>query len=339
VRLLASLGCVLLIAACGGGTPSGIPGVTGPATTTPAPAAIWPLRGIAARELSLIKRRPLVVKVANDPNSRPQTGLNQADLIIEIPVEGNITRLAVVYHSEEPSRVGPVRSARQSDLNYLSTLKAILVHVGASEAVAQMVRDAAKSGAFVDVDEFQHPEAFERTTDKPAPYNTYTSGAKAREAAGAAGRESVEVPALPFEGNTADAAKSDKAADSVVIPYPLDSQRVKYDWNNTGGYRRTQGGQPTTDGGKDVLPSNIVIIKTDVKEIPGTADAAGAPSVDFRATGTGPLIVFTRGKRFEGTWSRQGTEMYTFADASGKTIALLQGLTWIHIVPTTFDIQ
>ena len=297
------------------------------------------MRGIAAQDLTTIKRRPLVVKVANDPASRPQTGLNQADLIIEIPVEGNITRLAVVFHSQEPARVGPVRSARQSDLNYLSTLNAILVHVGASETVAQMVREAAKSGAFVDVDEFQHPEAFERTTDKPAPYNTYTSGAKVRDAAGAAGRESVDIPALPFERNTKDAATTDKSADSIVIPYPLDSQRVKYDWNDRGGYKRTQGGQPTTDGGKDVVPNNVVIIKTDVREIPGTADAAGAPSVDFRATGTGPLVVFTRGKRFEGTWSRQGTEMYTFADASGKTIALLEGLTWIHIVPTTFDIQ
>jgi hypothetical protein len=339
VRLLASLGCVLLIAVCGGNSPSGIPGVSGPATTTPAPAAIWPLRGTAAQDLASIKRRPLVVKVANDPNSRPQTGLNQADLIIEIPVEGSITRLAVVFHSQDPSRVGPVRSARQSDLNYLSTLKAILSHVGASESVAKMVRDAAAGGAFVDVDEFQHPEAFERTTDKPAPYNTYTSGAKAREAAGAAGKESVDIPALPFGANTKDAAKSDKPGESIVIPYPLESQKVKYEWNNSGGYKRTQGGQPTTDGGKDVLPNNVVIIKTDVTEIPGTADAAGAPSVDFRATGSGPLVILTRGKRFEGTWSRQGTEMYTFADASGKTIALLEGLTWIHIVPATFDLQ
>ena len=253
------------------------------------------------------------MKVANDANSRPQTGLLQADLIIEIPVEGNITRLAVVYQSQEPARVGPVRSARQSDLNYLSTLKPILTHVGASDLVAKLVRDASNSGAFVDVDEFEHPDAFERTNDKPAPYNTYTSGAKIRQAAGDKGKQSVDVPGLPFDGLVKGPPTDGK---SLTVPYPDAAQLVTYAFDDAGGYRRTQGGQATTDGGKEVHPQNIVIIKTDVNEIPGTADAAGSPSVDYRATGTGPLIVLRDGRRFEGTWTRQGTEMYKLADAS-----------------------
>ncbi|TMG65398.1 MAG: DUF3048 domain-containing protein, partial [Chloroflexi bacterium] len=108
--------------------------------------AAWPLRGTPASDASAIHRRPLVVKVANDPGARPQTGIADADLIIELPVEGGLTRLSVVFQSKDPSRVGPVRSARQSDLNYLPTLHAILAHVGASESVTKMVRDAASSG-------------------------------------------------------------------------------------------------------------------------------------------------------------------------------------------------
>ena len=38
-------------------------------------------------------------------------------------------------------------------------------------------------------------------------------------------------------------------------------------------------------------PDNVVVIQTDVKEIPGTADAAGAPSVDYRSTGSGPVVI------------------------------------------------
>jgi hypothetical protein len=326
-----------VIAGCGGTEPS--------ASTSSAPAtsaaskAVWPLRGTTA-DANAVKTRPIVVKVANDPNSRPQTGLNQADLIIEIPVEGSITRLAVVFQSQDPARVGPVRSARQSDLNYLSTLKAILVHVGASDTVAKLVRDAANGGAFVDVDEFEHADAFERTTDKPAPYNTYTSGAKIRQAAGDKGKAPVDVPGLPFDGSAkGEPAKSDVAGASFTVPYVLESQRTTYEYDGSTGYRRTQGGTKTTDSGKDVVPQNIVIIKTEVTEIPGTADAAGSPSVDYRATGTGPLVVFRGGKRFEGTWSRQGTEMYKLADASGAPITLLPGLTWLHIVPSSFDIR
>src|SRR5919204_361106 len=242
----------------------------------PAAPAVWPLRGTAAPDANAIHRRPLVVKVANDPGARPQTGIADADLVFEIPVEGGLTRFALVFQSKEPAKVGPVRSARQSDLNYLTTLHAILAHVGASESVTKMVRDAAASGGFVDVDEFQHADAFERVTDRAAPYNAYTSATKLRQAAAGAG---------------------------------------------------------------EVLPDNVVVIKTDVNQIPGTADAAGAPSVDYRATGTGAVVVLREGKRFEGTWTRQGSDMYRFADASGKEILLKPGLTWIHIVPASFDLS
>jgi hypothetical protein len=337
-RFLSGILTLAVVTACGPNAPAAAPSASGTTEASVATAPTWPLRGGAADAAA--KRRPLVVKVANDANSRPQTGLLQADLIIEIPVEGNITRLAVVFHSQDPARVGPVRSARQSDLNYLATLKSILVHVGASETVAKLVRDAAKTGAFVDVDEFEHPGAFERTTDKPAPYNTYTSGEKIRRAAGDKGAERVDVPSLPFDGAVkGGASKTYTAGDAFTVRYPAASQLVTYEYDGSGGYRRTQGGDKTTDGGKPVLPQNVVIVKTEVGELPGTADAAGAPSVDYRATGTGPLLVFRDGKRFEGTWSRQGTEMYKLTDSAGAVIALRPGLTWLHIVPATLDIE
>lgn len=296
--------------------------------------AAWPLRGTPASDASEIHRRPLVVKVANDPGARPQTGIADADLIIEIPVEGGLTRLSVVFQSKDPSRVGPVRSARQSDLNYLPTLHAILAHVGASESVTKMVRDAASSGGFVDIDEFQHADAFERSTDRVAPYNAYTSASKLRQAAGSAAEQSVDVGALEY--GDAQAASTDGA--TLTIPY---AERVRYEFDPArGAYHRTAGGTKTLDtAAGEVLPENVVVIKTDVKDIPGTADAAGAPSVDYRGTGSGPVVILRDGKRFDGTWSRQGTEMYRFADASGKEIGLKPGLTWMHIVPTSFDLS
>src|SRR5207248_2192938 len=141
-------------------------------------SATWPLRGTPAPNADAIRTRPLVVKVAADPAARPQSGLADADLVLEIPVEGGLTLYAVVFQSKDPQKVGPVRSARQSDLNYLSALHAIVAHVGASEPVTKLIRDAASANGFVDVDEFQHPDAFERTSDRVAPYNAFTNGAK-----------------------------------------------------------------------------------------------------------------------------------------------------------------
>ena len=333
LRTLALI-AVLCVTACGS---SGAPGTGGPITLPIASAApaVWPLRGTPAPSADAARARPIVVKVPNDIAARPQTGLADADLIIEIPVEGGLTRLAVVFQSKDPARVGPVRSARQSDLNYLSVLHPILAHVGASEQVTKLVRDASKTAGFVDIDEFEHPEAFERTTDRVAPYNAYTSAAKLRAAAGAVGNATVDVGALAY-GDAA--AGGEQSGTSLTVPY---GEPVRYEYDaGRGAYHRSYGGgAKTLDAvAGEVLPDNVVVIRTEVTQIAGTADAAGAPSVDYRSTGSGPVVILRDGKRLEGTWSREGNAMYTFKDAAGHAIALKPGLTWMHIVPMEFAI-
>ena len=145
---------VLTLASCApAAAPASASSASASSSANSAPV-VWPLRGTPASSADAAKTRPIVVKVGNDAQARPQTGIADADLVIEVLVEGGITRLAVVFQSKDPARVGPVRSARQSDLNYLSPLHAILAHVGASEAVTKAVRDAAQSGGFIDVDEY-----------------------------------------------------------------------------------------------------------------------------------------------------------------------------------------
>ncbi len=331
----AALALVILIAAaCAQRSGAGAPQVVTTPTAAAKPA-VWPLRGTSAPNADAVRKRPLVVKIANDPAARPQSGMAQADMVMEIVVEGGITRYALIFQSQDPDRVGPVRSARQSDLGYLPMLKAIVAHVGASQEVTKLVRDAAKGGAFIDIDEFEHADAFERITQRQVPYNAYTSGKKVRDAAGAAGAEKVNVPALGF-----GPAGAGEDASSLVVPYE-GAQRVEYEYDAVStSYKRTQGGQATLDenGKKDVRPDNVVVIKTDITQIPGTADSTGAPSVDYRATGSGPVVVLRDGKRFEGSWSRQGDDMYVFKDATGAAILLKPGLTWIHIVPIAFEL-
>src|SRR5256885_4676342 len=324
----------VVLCVCGGDGPT-LPVQVAPPSTP----AIWQLRGTTAPDGDAIHKRPLVIKVANDPAARPQSGMAQADLVLEIPVEGGITRYALVFQSQDPSKAGPVRSARQSDLNYLPALRAILAHVGASESVTQMVRDAAKSGSFVDIDEFQHAGAFERVAGKVAPYNAYTSGSKIRDAAGDAGRARVDVPALQVDASVGKAAG--KAPTSLAIPY-TGAGKVTYAFDAAAGsYHRTQGGQATMDADakKEVMPDNVVVIKTEVKEIPGTADVTGAPSVDFRATGTGAVVILREGKRFDGTWTRGGTsDMYRFADSAGPPIPPKPRLPRTPIPPADYHL-
>ena len=61
-------------------------------------------------------RPALVVKIDNHPDARPQAGLNQADIVLEENVEG-ITRFAAVFQTTDADPVGPIRSARTTDID------------------------------------------------------------------------------------------------------------------------------------------------------------------------------------------------------------------------------
>ena len=62
----------------------------------------------------------LVVKIDDTANARPQVGLEFADVVYIEQVEGGLTRLAAVFSSNIPVRIGPVRSARISDIDLLA---------------------------------------------------------------------------------------------------------------------------------------------------------------------------------------------------------------------------
>ena len=333
-RLVVLVAAVLV--ACSG-NPSTPPGAASSSSGAPASAAakaIWPLRGTEAPSADAAKRRPIVVRVPNDPSARPQSGLADADVVFEMLVEGGITRYAVVFHSRDAQTVGPIRSARLSDLHYLPMLRGILAHVGASGPVLDRIRQAAQSGQFVDLDQFRHGDAYDRVSSRPAPQNVYTSTQRIRDAAKDSAK--VDVPALEFD---AAVPAGGKAAASLVVPY-AGAQRVEYRYEN-GAYTRIQDGKPTQDDAakKAVAPDNVVVIQTEISEVKSIVeDELGSFSLEIRSTGTGPVVILRDGQRFEGTWSREGTDMYRFKDASGKPLKLKPGLTWIHVVPLDFDL-
>src|SRR5215204_5667767 len=85
----------------------------------------------------------IAVKVENIAAARPQVGLNQADITFVQEVEGAQTRLIAVYHSRFPKRVGPVRSARSTDVQLLPLFgNPGLVYSGANRRVQRKINNA-----------------------------------------------------------------------------------------------------------------------------------------------------------------------------------------------------
>ena len=77
------------------------------ATTTTAAPVIAPLTGMVDPTGESQSRPVLTVKVENTPDALPQWGIDQADVVYEEIVEGNITRLAAMFNSHAPDKIGP----------------------------------------------------------------------------------------------------------------------------------------------------------------------------------------------------------------------------------------
>ena len=89
---------------------------TRPRRPTPTPELLSPLTGMPIEE----PRPVLVVKLDNTQYAQPHAGLDKADLVYLEEVEYGITRLAAVFSSHLPKRIGPVRSARITDIDLLA---------------------------------------------------------------------------------------------------------------------------------------------------------------------------------------------------------------------------
>ena len=85
----------------------------------------------------------LVVKIDDTKFARPQIGLKEADLVYIEQVEGGVTRLAAVYSSTIPPRIGPVRSARISDIELLAQFGKIIFSFSGAQKKLRPVIDSA----------------------------------------------------------------------------------------------------------------------------------------------------------------------------------------------------
>jgi hypothetical protein len=85
----------------------------------------------------------LVVKIDDTRSARPQIGLEDADLVYIEQVEGGLTRLAAIYSSVIPQNIGPVRSARISDIDILSQYgKVVFAYSGAQRAMLSVIANS-----------------------------------------------------------------------------------------------------------------------------------------------------------------------------------------------------
>lgn len=304
-----------------------------PTTTTTVPDVLrMPLTGEPLDDESEIPDRPaLVVKISNYPPSIiPQSGLNDADIVIEEIINDGATRLAAVFHSTESDPVGPIRSGRAQDINLLLALnRPLFAWSGGNPAVTRAVRDS----DLIDLDARFTPGYYRRSGRSDA--NTLYSSTEVlwAQTPEEAGRPTRVFPYLPV----GEEPEGEPATD---INLQLDDVRAQWTYDPESGryFRRQNGQQHTTEQGgevNEVWADNVVVMMADY----GVNPADGNP--DAQVLGSNPVYVFSGGTVRVGVWLRfTPTDRLEFFDNVDdlNTIGLVPGRTWLEIPRNQDDV-
>jgi hypothetical protein len=321
----------LVGAACGGGGKKDEAAST--TTTAPPPtvaADANPLTGLP-RDPAAPARSVLIVKIDNAPKARPQAGINEADVVVEEGVEGGVTRFATLFHSEDAGSVGPVRSARSTDLLFAQQLgRPLFAYSGANAVFADLVRKA----PLVDVGVGRFPALYKRQPERPAPYNLFseTPGLYAS----APDDKAPPAPLFNYRAAGEPPVAASEPAPRVQAIWKLNiTTTVVFAWDEASQtFRRTTDGTPHLDaGGVQVAPENVVFQVVGYRNT-GLVDRSGAAVPEAELIGEGEAWVLTAGRLVKGQWSRPAeAQTTTFSLPSGEPIKLTPGRTWLELVP------
>ena len=329
---MSALTALTVLTACAGAEPvrnTAAPSAAlpSPSLTPTAPLATWALTGLP-RPDGAVAGPALSVKVDNAPAARPQSGLNQADLVFECLVEGGLSRFLAVYESQSADQVGPIRSARPVDAALLRALRGgIFAYSGA--ATGEIAPVKASSQAVLLSHDLQ-PGAFFRKAGRSAPQNVYGRTGELRSGAGSAG-DAQPAPAPLFAYGPAPAGSAPVAAAALVIGGASTS---RWTWQGSSWARSEQGRPHLLSDGAQITATNLVVLHVKVTGS-GIRDAAGNEDPYVLATGSGTVEFLRDGALQRGTWSRPSlADPYVFLGDAGQPMTLAPGRTWVELVPT-----
>ncbi len=286
----------------------------------------------------LKKRRPIAIMVNNHVAARPQSNLPLADIIYETMAEGGITRFMAIYWSNDVNKAGPIRSAREYYIEWLSEYDALYVHDGYAFSDDPRV-DARRNLVRFKIKDIANRGAW-RVNDgtRFAPHNEYISPIKVWDLAKTYGWDNFP-PITPWQFKN-DSKPEDRGPGKgvkIVFWTGLSSwNNHQYDvtWkydriSNT--YKRWSGNRADTDleTGKQLFAKVIIIQK--VKMTP-TYDHKGHVIID--TIGSGDAYILQDGSIISAKWSKKDRTTRTmFTDEKGNPIRFNRGLIWIEAVP------
>jgi hypothetical protein len=260
----------------------------------------------------------LAVKIDNLAPARPQTGLTDADIVYVIPVEGGLSRFLAVFSSHLPPVIGPVRSAREDDLELLRQFgRPAFAYSGAQPQLLPVVEKARTVDLYAG-----RVAGYFRDPRRVAPHNLYAHTRQLlAEAPGASKARNIGFRFGP-------APSGGRATTSFSVSYP--AAAFMFRWSATDGRWLTwMDGAPAraTEGGQLGAPT-VVIQYTKVRT--SRFLEAGSRPPYAESTGAGPGVVLRGGRAYPVRWSRPDADGGTaFSTASGQAMTFARGPVWV----------
>jgi len=263
--------------------------------------------------------RALAVLIDN-VNGYPQHGLGVASMIVEMPVEGGLTRLMAYFDRTDPERVGPVRSARDYFVELAQLSQAVLVHDGGSPGAMVAIGNA----DVPTLNAYTSGNLFARSSDRSAPYNLYTVGTDLRTAVTRLVPERVRLVADSIFRPAADAT----AVAEVSVTYGTYTSGFRFN-PLTGRYRWIRDGEAAVQPDGQILEMQAVLVGQ-ITARPLPDDTAGRLYIPIRS---GPATLYLEGKSVAGTWDVLPGSGVTFYALDGMRVDLSNLRTWTILTP------
>ena len=285
--------------------------------------------------MSSTANNSIVIGIKNDNNlnARPQSGPQHADAVVEVLVEGGMTRFINIFYQSDTTYHGPIRSARPTDPTMLKPLGGVLVVSGATGG---LIPEIVNMGVPVITD--SRPE-FYRISSRKAPHNLYADTKILKTSAISRGYKKTDTPQPLFPWGD---PSFDNWINNSYLTLPFSGfTETTWTWNGSS-YSRTY-----FDAYKNKRNDNIHYwsdINGNTGEILFETVIAlfcepyihplQLPSV--KTIGEGRAVILHGGKMLDARWKRgSNSDPFHIVDSNNNILYVPKGKVWISLVPNT----